>query len=63
MEDLKSTNTPMSSSIKLDNDNQGTSIDVTKYQDMIGSLLYLIVSRLDIMFSVWLQANPKRISS
>ncbi|KAL2461602.1 Uncharacterized protein Adt_45022 [Abeliophyllum distichum] len=32
MEDLKPMNTPMSSSIKLDKDEQGTSVDITKYR-------------------------------
>ena len=63
MEELKPMNTPMSSSIKLDKDEQGTSVDVTKYRGMIGSLLYLTASRPDIMFSVCLcaryQSNPK----
>lgn len=31
MEKLKPMNIPMSSSIKLDKDDQGTSIDITKY--------------------------------
>ncbi|RVX16256.1 hypothetical protein CK203_014380 [Vitis vinifera] len=33
--------TPMSSSIKLDKDEKGKSIDSTMYRGMIGSLLYL----------------------
>ena len=55
--------TPMSSSIKLDKDEKGKSIDSTMYRDMIGSLLYLTVSRPDIMYSVCLcarfQSYPK----
>ena len=46
--------TPMSSSIKLDKDEKGISIDSTMYRGMIGSLLYLITSRPDIMYSVCL---------
>lgn len=30
----------------------GKEIDITKYQDIIGSLLYLTANRHDIMFSV-----------
>ena len=56
--------TPMSTSIKLDKDEKGKSIDQTKYWGMIGSLLYLIASRPDIMFSVCMcaryQSNPKK---
>ncbi|GKA59307.1 hypothetical protein Tco_0758620 [Tanacetum coccineum] len=47
--------------LTLDKDSE--SIDSTKYRGMIGSLLYLIASRPDIMFSVCLwarfQENPK----
>lgn len=64
MENLNPINTPMSSSIKLDKDVQGTPVNVTKYRGMIGSLLYLIVSRQDIMFNVCLcarfQSNSKK---
>ena len=53
----------MSTSLKFDKNEQGTSVDVTKYRGMIGSLLYLTASRPDIMFSVCLcarfQSNPK----
>ena len=53
----------MGSSIKLDMDKKGKSVDQTKYRGMIGSLLYLTASRPDIMYSVCLcarfQACPK----
>ena len=53
----------MGSSIKLDMDEKGKSVDQTKYRGMIGSLLYLTASRPDIMYSVCLcarfQACPK----
>ena len=56
-------NTPMGSSIKLDMDEKGKSVDQTKYRGMFGSLLYLTASRPDIMYSVCLcarfQACPK----
>ncbi|KAL6337904.1 hypothetical protein AAG906_002370 [Vitis piasezkii] len=42
--------TPMSSSIKLDKDEKCKSIDSTMYGGMIGSLLYLTVSRPDIIY-------------
>ena len=48
---------------KLSKDENGVSIDPTLFRSMIGSLLYLIASRLDICFSVGVcaryQANPK----
>ena len=53
----------MGSSIKLGMDEKGKLVDQTKYRGMICSLLYLTVSRLDIMYSVCLctrfQACPK----
>ncbi|RVX07110.1 Retrovirus-related Pol polyprotein from transposon RE1 [Vitis vinifera] len=63
MEEAKTMKTPMSSSIKLDKDEKGKSIDSTMYRGMIGSLLYLTASRPDIMYSVCLfarfQSYPK----
>ncbi|GJR65589.1 hypothetical protein Tco_0011654 [Tanacetum coccineum] len=50
-------NTPMSLDTKLTKDEECESVDSTKYQGMIGSLLYLTASRLDIMFSVCLCAR------
>ncbi|GKB04326.1 hypothetical protein Tco_0832469 [Tanacetum coccineum] len=55
--------TPMSSDTKLMKDEECESVDSTKYRGMIGSLLYLMKSRPDIMFSVCLcvrfQEAPK----
>ena len=63
MEQVKTADTPMGTSTKLDMDENSKNIDITKYQGMIGSLLYLIANRPDIMFSVCLyayfQACPK----
>ena len=39
---------------KLDKDEQSKNIDIKLYRSMIGSLLYLTVNRLDIIFSVCL---------
>nr|GEX12484.1 retrovirus-related Pol polyprotein from transposon TNT 1-94 [Tanacetum cinerariifolium] len=47
----------MSFDTKLMKDEECESIDSTKYQGMIGSLLYLTASRPDIMFSVCLCAR------
>ena len=47
----------MSSTIKLDKDESRKAVDITKYRGMNGSLLYLMVSRPDIMFNVCLYAR------
>ncbi|GJU92670.1 retrovirus-related pol polyprotein from transposon TNT 1-94 [Tanacetum coccineum] len=63
LEDSKPTKTLISTKIKLTKDDEADSADSTKYQGMIGNLLYLTASRPDIMFSVCLcvcfQENPK----
>nr|GEU78666.1 uncharacterized mitochondrial protein AtMg00810-like [Tanacetum cinerariifolium] len=63
LEDSKPIKTPMASETKLTRDKDGKPIDDTKYHGMIGSLLYLMASRPDIMFSVCLcprfQEAPK----
>ena len=53
--DLKSANsigTPMSPNVKLTVDLLGKSVDSSLYRSMIGSLLNLTASRLDISYSV-----------
>ncbi|GJU60939.1 hypothetical protein Tco_1238705 [Tanacetum coccineum] len=63
LEDSKPMKIPMSSYTKLIKDEECESVDSTKYRGMIGSLLYLMTSRPDIMFSVYLcecfQEDPK----
>ncbi|GKD47267.1 hypothetical protein Tco_1271912 [Tanacetum coccineum] len=49
MERCESLGTPLATKPKLDADLSGTPVDQTKYQSMIGSLMYLTSSRLDIM--------------
>nr|GEV50905.1 retrovirus-related Pol polyprotein from transposon TNT 1-94 [Tanacetum cinerariifolium] len=56
LEDSKPMKTPISMKMELIKDAEGKSVDDTKYRGMIGSLLYLMASRLDIMFSVCLCA-------
>ena len=55
--------TPMSPNVKLIVDLLGKSVDSSLYRSMIGSLLYLIASRLDISYNVGVcarcQVNPK----
>ncbi|KAJ9560654.1 hypothetical protein OSB04_005814 [Centaurea solstitialis] len=63
LENAKIMKTPMSPSCALDSDPDGTTVDVTTYRGMIGSLMYLTASRPDIMFSTCLcaryQSKPK----
>ncbi|XP_059629786.1 uncharacterized mitochondrial protein AtMg00810-like [Cornus florida] len=63
MKDSKHVQTPMSISSKLDRDSDPNKVDHFLYRSMIGSLLYLAATRLDILFSVGVcaryQADPK----
>ncbi|GJT04617.1 hypothetical protein Tco_0839079 [Tanacetum coccineum] len=63
LEDSKPIKTPMSSKTKLTRDEDGKSVDNTKYCGVIGSLLYLTISWSNIMFSACLcarfQKDPK----
>ena len=63
MDSSKSRRNPMSTTTSLDKDENGKTVDTKLYRGTIGSLLYLTVSRPDIMFSVYIcarfQANPK----
>ena len=44
--------TPMGTNDNLDSDASGNMVDQKLYRSMIGSLLYVTASRLDVMFSV-----------
>nr|GEX65384.1 hypothetical protein [Tanacetum cinerariifolium] len=63
LEDSKPMKTPISTKTKLTKDVEGESVDNTRYRGMIGSLLYLMASRPDIMSSICLcarfQEDPK----
>jgi hypothetical protein len=52
MKNAKSIKTPMGTNGHLDLDTGGKSVDQKVFWSMIGSLLYLCASRLDIMLSV-----------
>jgi hypothetical protein len=49
MEDCKPITTPMKTNCKLRKDDDSKSTDQRKYRSMIGSLLYVTTSRLDVM--------------
>ena len=57
MESSKPLSTPICPTCKLDKDEKGTNIDQKLYRGIIGSLLYLTASRLDILFSVCMCAR------
>jgi hypothetical protein len=65
MKDGIPTKTPMGTNGHLDLDTGGKFVDQKVYRSMIGSLLYLCVSRPDIMLSVCMcarfQADPKEV--
>jgi hypothetical protein len=65
MKNGKPIKTSMGTNVYLDLDTGGKSVDQKVYRSMIGSLLYLCTSRLDIMLSVCMcarfQANPKEV--
>nr|GFD33019.1 hypothetical protein [Tanacetum cinerariifolium] len=62
MESCDPVGTPMEIKDKLDLDQNGTPVDVTKYHSMIGALMYLTSSRPDIVHATCLcaryQAKP-----
>ena len=63
MQDCKGYTTPMPTNIHLGPDDNGKEFEQKVYRSMIGSILYLCASRLDIMLSVCMcarfQATPK----
>jgi hypothetical protein len=63
MTELKPVSTPMSSAASLGPDEDGEAVDQGEYRSMIGSLLYLTVTQLDIQFIVELcarfQSSPR----
>jgi hypothetical protein len=63
MTELKPVSTLMSTTAALDPDENGKVVDQREYMSMIGSLLYLTMTRPDIQFDVCLcarfQASPR----
>ena len=57
LETSKNARTPMSTTVKLSNNEEGTKVDEKLYRAMIGSLLYLTASRPDLCLSVGLCAR------
>ncbi|GJU66704.1 hypothetical protein Tco_1252963 [Tanacetum coccineum] len=58
MESSDPVDTPMVEKSKLDEDPQGKAVDPTHYRGMVGTLMYLIVSRPYLTFDVCMCARP-----
>jgi hypothetical protein len=52
MSDSKPMSTPMESNVKLTADDSSEAVDATHYRKLIGSLIYLTITRPDISFAV-----------
>ena len=63
MENCSIAKTPIPTATKLDLEENDKYVDISNYRGMVGSLLYLTVSRPDIMFATCLcarfQADPR----
>ena len=57
MSDSKIISTPMGTNGNWDSDASGNMVDQKLYRSMIGSLLYVTASRMDVMFSVCMCEN------
>jgi hypothetical protein len=57
MKDAKGISTPIGTNRSLDSDTNGNMVDQKMYRSMIGSLLYVTVSRPDVIFSVCMCAR------
>ena len=55
--EVKAISTPMGTNGNLDSDASDNMVDQKLYRSMIGSLLYMTASRLDVMFSVCMCAR------
>nr|GFA26140.1 retrovirus-related Pol polyprotein from transposon TNT 1-94 [Tanacetum cinerariifolium] len=64
MDSCDSVDTPMVDRLKLDEDLLGIPVDQTRFRSMVGSLMYLTASRLDLVFAVCMcaryQAKPTK---
>ena len=52
MSNCKSTPTPVIAGLKLSKDDEGSTVDPRLFKRIVGSLMYLTMSRLDIMYGV-----------
>ncbi|GJR89305.1 retrovirus-related pol polyprotein from transposon TNT 1-94 [Tanacetum coccineum] len=59
MDSCDPVDTPMVDRLKLDEDPLGISVDHTRFWSMVGSLMYLIASRPDLVFAVCMCAREQ----
>ena len=52
MSNCKATPTPLITGLKLSKDDDGSTVDPTLFKRLVGSLMYLTATRLDIMYGV-----------
>ena len=52
MSNCKTSPTPIITSLILSKDDDGSTVDPTMFKRLVGSLMYLTKTRLDIMFGV-----------
>ena len=52
MSNCKTTPTPAITGLKLSKDDEGSIVDPMMFKNLVGSLMYLTMTRLDIMYGV-----------
>ena len=52
MSNCKTTPTPVITGLKLSKDDEGSTVDPMMFKNLVGSLMYLTVTRPDIMYGV-----------
>nr|GEW26490.1 retrovirus-related Pol polyprotein from transposon TNT 1-94 [Tanacetum cinerariifolium] len=57
LESCDPVDTPIVEKSKLDEDKEGKAVDLSHYRGMIGTLLYLTASRLDLQFAICMYAR------
>lgn len=57
MKNNNGVNNPIVPGVKLSKKGGGTEVDITLYKQMIGNLMYLTVTRPDLMFVVCLASR------